>query len=137
MKRTVWDQSERVGLWVCERLECGFDRLTSTAIGIESNGEIVGGVVFDNFRHRSISMHVASIGGNWMTLDFLKAVFGYPFDQLGVTKVIAPVDSTNSKSMRFVSHLGFVLEATIKDAGRHGDFLIYTMNRAQCRFLKG
>ena len=137
MKRVVWDQAQRVGTWVCERLNCVFDAGVSTAIGMESNGELIGGVVFDNFRHGSIAMHVASNGGNGLTREFLRAVFGYCFIQMGVNKVIGLVDSTNLHARKFDENLGFVLEAVIKDAAKDGDILIYTMTRTQCRFLTG
>jgi len=137
LKHVVLDAPQVVGAWVCARLGCTFDKESATAIGIESDGQLVAGVVYDNYRHRSISMHVASSACNWLTARALRAFFGYPFYQLGVAKVIAPVDSENSKSRRFVEHLGFVLEASIAGASEKGDLLIYTMSRAQCRFLKG
>ena len=136
MKRTVFDH-ERVGRWVCERLNCQFDKTSSAAIGIERDGELVGGVFYDNFRTRCIAMHVASAGAHWMTMDFLWYAFAYPFQQLGVSKVMAPIDSTNTNARHFVERLGFVLEASIAEGSKDGDLLIYTMNRAQCRFLKG
>lgn len=137
MKRVVWDRQREVGEWVCARLQCVYDAGGSAAIGMESDGELIGGVVFDNFRHGSIAMHVASNGSNWLTRDFLRAVFGYCFIQMGVNKVIGLVDSTNLHARKFDENLGFVLEAVIKDAAKDGDILIYTMTRTQCRFLKG
>ena len=136
MKRVIWDRPAEVGAWVCERLNSVFDPLTGTAIGQERDGQIVGGVVYDNFRGASICMHVAGSDGHWMSREFLRAVFGYPFDQLGVKKVLGTVDSPNVAAQQFDEHLGFVLEATLRDAGRGGDLLIYSMTRAQCRHLR-
>ena len=137
MKRVVYDEVKKVGEWVCERLDCVFDPCASTAIGLESNGKLIAGVVFDNYRHRSIAMHVASEGANWLSRDFLKAVFGYCFFQMKVNKVVGLVDSGNEKARKFDEHLGFILEGVIKDAAKDGDILIYTMTLPQCRFLKG
>ena len=81
-------------------------------------------------------MHVAGEGGHWMTSDYAKACFGYVFNQLNVNKVIGLVDSTNTAARRYDEHLGFRLEATIPDAGTHGDLLIYTMTREQCRWVE-
>jgi RimJ/RimL family protein N-acetyltransferase len=135
VKRIVWDEPERVGAWVCSRIGGSFDKQGSTAIGLERDGQLIAGVMFDHFNGRSIAMHVAGEGGHWMTRDYARACFGYVFNQLKVLKVIGLVDSTNAAARRYDEHLGFVLEATVPDAGQHGDLLIFTMSRAQCRFL--
>ncbi len=135
MKRIVYD-AERIGRWVCERTGGVYDGLGS-AIGLERDGEIVGGVLFDNYNGRSICMHVASNGtGHWITPEFLRQVFHYPFIQLGVSVIIGQVDSTNSAALSFDEAIGFKLEHVIPDAGKFGDLVILTMRPAQCRFLK-
>lgn len=135
MKRVIWDAPVDVGRWVCARLGTVFDEKTGTALGQTRAGVLVGGVAYDNYRHGSICMHVASLDSGWCSRGFLEAAFWYPFVQLGVRKVIAPINSNNVKARRFVERLGFTLEATIADAERDGDLLIYTMTRPQCRFL--
>ncbi len=130
----MWDEPDRVGPWVCERLG-GTWQAGDNAIGLEKNGELIAGVVFDNYLGRSICMHVAASGEWWLTREFLQAAFGYPFNQLGVHKIIGPVDSKNADARKFDEHLGFYLEATIKDANKLGDLLLYTMTRQQCRWV--
>ena len=71
-----------------------------------------------------------------MTREYAKACFGYVFNQLGVNKVLGLVDSTNTAARRYDEHLGFVLSASIPDAGPHGDLLIYTMSRDACRWIR-
>lgn len=100
------------------------------------NGELVAGVLFDNCVGRSVQMHVAAIGKRWMTREYLHFCFRYPFEQLGVNKIIGLVDSTNSTALTFDRHLGFQDEAVIAGAGREGDIVILSMTRDQCRFLK-
>lgn len=137
MKRIVWDQSQKVGEWVCARIGGTFDASSSAAIGLEKDGTLVAGVLFDHFNGRSIAMHVAGEGGHWMTRDFARACFGYVFNQLKVQKVLGWVDSTNLQARRYDEHLGFQLEATVTGAGKTGDLLIYTMTPDQCRWLGG
>ena len=96
---------------------------------------MVAGVVFDLYNGRSIAMHVAG-EGSWLSRPYLRACFGYVFNQLGCIKAIGLVDSTNARARRFDEHLGFRLEATIADAGKYGDLLIYSMTRQECRFLE-
>jgi RimJ/RimL family protein N-acetyltransferase len=135
MKRIVWDQCQRVGEWVCERIGGNFDPKSATAIGLERDGELIAGVVFDHYNGKSLAMHVAGIGSHWMTRDYARACFGYAFGQLGVAKILGLVDSTNAQARRYDEHLGFELEATVKDAGVKGDLLIYSMTPDKCRFL--
>lgn len=130
----VWDRPQEVGRWVCERNGSSFVPSESTAIGVARGGQIVGGVVFDNWNGNSICMHVAG-EGNWFSRSFAQACFGYAFIQLKVKKALAPVDSTNEKSKRFCERLGFRLEATITSAGKTGDLLVFSMTPEQCRWL--
>jgi len=135
VKTIVWDRPAEVGRWVCSRIGGSFDASSATAIGLERDGELIAGVVFDHFNGRSISMHVAGEGGHWMTRGYAKACFGYVFNQLKVKKVIGLVDSANLAARRYDEHLGFRLESVITDAGREGDLLIYTMTAGECRWL--
>jgi RimJ/RimL family protein N-acetyltransferase len=104
-------------------------------IGLERDGAICAVVAFDGYKKRSICMHVAATGKKWMTKEYLRYCFHYPFEVAGVDKIIGLVDSTNADAMRFDLHLGFEVEAVIKGAGEFGDINILTMTRAQCRFL--
>lgn len=135
MKRIVWDRPQLVGEWVCARLHARWVPSECTAIGLASDGVVVAGVMFDHFNGRSIAMHVASEGRNWLTRDFLRSCFGYAFNQLKVGKVIGLVDSTNIASKRFCHHLGFSLEATVTGAAKEGDLFIYSMTPDQCRWI--
>lgn len=135
MKRVVWDQPVLVGAWVCERIGGQFNAQLATAIGLERDGELIAGVIFDNYMGQSIAMHVAGEGGHWMTREFARACFGYAFNQLKVKKVLGFVDSTNAAARRYDEHLGFKLEHVITDAGKVGDLCIYSMTPDKCRFI--
>lgn len=135
MKRIVFDEPARVGWWVCERIGGEFNEKLAVAIGLESDGQLIAGVIFDNYLGRSIAMHVAGEGGHWMTRSFARACFGYAFKQLKVKKIIGFVDSGNAQARRYDEHLGFVLEHVITDAGKVADLCIYSMTPDRCRFL--
>ena len=124
-----------MGPWVCERTGGQYFPGESSAIGLERDGQLVAGVLFDHYNGKSVAMHVAGEGSNWMTRNFLVTCFRYPFVQLGVHKIIGLVDSSNRLARRLDEHLGFTMEAVVKDAAPHGDLLIYSMTREQCRFL--
>lgn len=131
----VFDK-ELIGPWICARIGGSFDKESCSTIGLTNKDDgLIAGVMYDHFNGRSLCMHVAAEGARWMTRDYLWTCFDYPFNQLKVGKIIGLVDSSNANARRFDEHLGFHLEAVIPDAGRHGDLLIYTMTRQQCRWL--
>jgi RimJ/RimL family protein N-acetyltransferase len=136
VKHVVLDAPEVVGAWVMEQQSASWWKGRGTAIGYCDGQELVAGVVFENWNRSSLCMHIAALPGRlWATRAFLVPCFQYPFNQLGCKKVIAQVGSSNEKSRRFVEHVGFTLEATLKDAYPDGDLLLYTMTRAECRWL--
>lgn len=127
-----------VGPWVCFNTGGHYVAGDSSAIGLIDlkTDELIAGVVYDNYNGRSVCMHVAAVpGARWMTREYLWVCFDYPFNQLGVNVIIGLVDSTNVPAQKFDENLGFSLSARIPNAGKVGDLLIYTMDRAACRFL--
>ena len=126
--------SHDIGHWVAERTGGIYTPQNSHAIGRMDGSQIIGGVSFSEYSGRSIAMHCAG-EGHWLSRELLFKAFWYPFSQLKVNKVIGLVDSTNTQAIKLDEHLGFVLEAVIKDAAPVGDWLIYSMTREQCRFL--
>jgi RimJ/RimL family protein N-acetyltransferase len=136
MKKIICDQSERVGRFVSELM--GNDGWSSyQAIGLEEDGELIAGVLFDNYNGASICMHVAAVPGKrWMTREYLWYCFYYPFMELKVKRITGLVPESNLVARRFDEHLGFRLETRLKDAHPDGDILIYCMTKADCRFLE-
>jgi RimJ/RimL family protein N-acetyltransferase len=123
--------------WVCRQLEAtGW--LGQSAIGLEQDGEIIAGVLYEGFiPGLSICMHVAAKpGAYWVTKDFMRAVFRYPFEQLKCKRVNAFPDAANTKAVEFDKHMGFVQEGVMRCAARDGgDVLVMGMLREECRFL--
>lgn len=135
MRRVVWDRQQEVGDWITARVRGVFHLDSATAIGVERDGKIIGGCMFESYRGKSVVMHVAGEGKHWITREFIAAITGYCFRQLKVDKVVGPIDSHNADVIRLVEHLGFQKEAVIAGAGWDGDLIFYTMTRRQCRFL--
>lgn len=127
------ESSTEVGEWVCSHTGGGYHEARSNALGLRKDGEIVAGVVYENWNGRSVVCHIAFIGR--LTPAYLAAVFDYPFNVCGVDKIIAPVSSGNSKALRLVSKMGFTEEARIHNADTNGDIVFLTMARESCRFL--
>jgi hypothetical protein len=122
-----------IGYWVDKQLGVGYHAERSNAIGLVREGEIVAGVVYQNWNGRSLVTHIAATGR--LTKFYLWAIYDYAFNVCGVDKIIAPVSSENEKSIRMVSRMGFAEEARIKDAQPEGDIILFTMKKSDCRFL--
>lgn len=136
MKRIAFGYERVLGDWIASRTGGTFVHGEARTIGLLDNGEPIAGVLYDQYNGASIGMHVAAEpGARWMTREFLRVCFAYPFEQLGVRKIIGLVGSGNTRARAFDEHLGFVLEATLKEAHPDGDLLVYSMTRSQCRWL--
>lgn len=109
----------------------------ATAIGLEREGKLTAGVLFDGLNPVNVWMHVAAEpGARWMTRDYLRAAFSYPFEVCQVQRISGYVDASNQAARRFNEHLGFRQEAALRGAAVDGgDVLIYVMWRHQCRFI--
>jgi RimJ/RimL family protein N-acetyltransferase len=107
-------------------------------IGLEDEGELKAGVVYEGYNGHTVWMHVAAVpGGHWLTRNYLHACFAYPFLQLRVPRVRAYVEASNARSMRFSRHLGFVKEAVLGGAASDGgDLFVLVMARDWCRYIQ-
>lgn len=136
MRTIITGQKERIGDWVAEKIGCGREWRDYEAIGVESDGELTGGVVFDDYVANSrCSMHCAGTG-NWVGREFLFALFDYAFRQLSCKVVVALVNSENIASAKFVSHLGFEEKCRLEGGSPEGDLIVFTMRKEECRWLE-
>jgi RimJ/RimL family protein N-acetyltransferase len=107
-------------------------------LGLERDGELVAGVLFEGYTGPNIWMHVAAVPGRkWLNREYLRYCFHYPFNEIGCNRVSGWVEASNADARRFDEHLGFVEEARLKGAATDGgDVILYVMWRDACRFLK-
>lgn len=115
------------GTWVAGR---------GTAIGWAKDGEIVAGVLYEDWNGANVICHIRA-EGRLGSPYFLSVIFDYPFNQLGVKRITVPISSNNAPCIRMVKNMGFRLEATLKEAAPDGDLLIFRLFRDECRFTKG
>lgn len=124
-----------LGDWVAKQTGGEFSGLGAT-FGYVRNGELQAGILYDNYNGANIHVAVAAVpGGKWMTKEFLRVAFDYPFRQLNVRRITALIAESNAPSIRFTEHMGFTREATLVDAHPTGNLLIYAMRKEDCRWL--
>lgn len=134
MKKIVIGQ--QVVEWVAKKTNEHGNYGAAVGIGVE-DGEIVAGVVLNQYNGASMCIHVASDGSKrWLTKELLWFVFHYAFEQARVKVLIGLIGSKNTASHRFNLHLGFVEEHRIPDAHPDGELLIHILRKENCRWLK-
>lgn len=101
------------------------------------DGEMVAAVVYEGFNGHNVWIHVAAEPGRrWMTREYLRYCFHYPFNELGVRRLSGHVHASNHEALRLNTHLGFRREAVLEGAAPDGgDAILMVMRREDCRFL--
>lgn len=129
-------EADILGPWVYARVGGHYIPGSAAAIGRIENNRIVGGILYEDNNGANVVCHIASEGRRWLDRTFLWMIFDYPFRQLGVKRMTAPVVSNNERAKRFVEKLGFEAEAILRDAHPDGDIIIYCLTAANCRWLR-
>ena len=123
-----------VGAWVTAQTEGAFHPERSVAIGLDRDGELVAGTVYENWNGKSVVCHIA-----WqrVTPAYMAAVYDYAYNVANVDKIIGPISSNHTRALALVSKMGFSEEARIKDAAHDsGDIVLMTQTPDKCRFLE-
>lgn len=122
-----------VGPWVARRCNAIFTPDNSSTIGWVQDGRITAGVWYEDYNQVSVTTHIAI--EEPLTRRYLHTIFDYPFKQLGVQNIIAPVISDNDLSIDFVKKLGFEEKARLLDVFPTGDLLFFVMTKDKCKYL--
>jgi hypothetical protein len=129
------ENGPEIGYWVANQLGSAFFEEKSVAIGLLKDDKIVAGIIYENWNGTSWVVHIAAT--DRLTPSFVAAICDYPFNTCNAHKAIAPVQIGNLKSVKLVTKMGFLPEATLKDCHPDGDIVLYTLKKSDCRFLEG
>lgn len=107
------------------------------AVGLERDGELIAGAVYEGFNGHNVWVHLAAVpGSNWMTREYLRYCFHYPFNEMGVQRLSGYVNASNTAARKLNEHFGYQQEAVLKGAAPDGgDVILYVMWRENCRYL--
>ena len=135
-QRFIYDDAPHVSAWAAARIGVEFGP-DAKAIGLERDGELIVGVVYDRFSGNDICMHVAATPGVlWVKRETMFRFFAYPFLQLGCTRVTGLVAATNAVARKFDEHIGFVQEGVLREGMPNGDdIIVYGMLARECRWI--
>lgn len=135
-RKLIFDQPARVAQWVYSRLPHTDDATAFCAIGLESAGELVAGVVYNSYTGFDIDMSAATEPHLLWRPQWLVPIFRYPFVQLRCRRVSAGAASRNRASIAVLLHLGFKPEGCKREALPDDDLLLFGMKRDECRYLE-
>lgn len=114
----VYDQKERCSEFIQQQLNqrvCWGEWYE--AIGYEHEGELVAAALYNLMTDFDCAMHFASSNPHWMNGEFLRAIFRYPFKQMGLRRVTSYTWADNERALKFVRSFGFVDEGVLRKAG--------------------
>jgi RimJ/RimL family protein N-acetyltransferase len=140
----VYDRPDLMTIWVEEGIygfSRGYDGETK-AIGYTIDDKLVAAVTYSKFESRqdgsffNLEMGVFSVDKRWCNRQYLKAVFAYPFIQLGLERVQTVCSAQEEGVVMFNKRLGFKQEGTHRKAWVTGcDALSWSMLREECKWL--
>ncbi len=131
--RSLIVYGDAVGQWVAQQTDGTYCREHAQALGLERDGQIVAGIIYEGWTGKSIVAHLAIRGK--ITREFMWVISDYAFRQHGCHKVVAPIYADNAPMIRLALNMGFTEEARIRDAQPAGDLVFYTLTKDRCRFL--
>lgn len=109
MLRLDIEPKEAIADWVKEGFGGHF--LPGYKVIAAFDGErLLGAVVFDAFSDKDCNLHIRVEDKRCVSRRIIRAIFDYPFRQLGLERVSVQVMASNAKSIEFVQRLGFVYE---------------------------
>jgi hypothetical protein len=137
MSRQILINHAGDGEWIMLRVGGIFNPVTDHVIAMHKDGVMQGGVVYTGYLGAAILAHMAGREGTlWTTRDLLWMGFDYPFNQLGVRKILALVPSKNTRALTIDLRMGFMIEAKLTNVFPDDDALVLSMERHQSVCLK-
>lgn len=122
--RLVFDDKQRVADWVSDQMPNGAVWHDYYAMGAEVNGDLVSGIVFEEYNGHNANVHIAVSKPTKLFLDLLDHAFVYAFQTMGVQRLTGLVEADNHKALRLDLKIGFQVEATMTSAGSSGQDVI-------------
>lgn len=124
--------------WICDGLGEDTDWVgDSYTFGIEYRGQIVGGIIMNNYRKDlDVWLTIYSTSPHWCSKSVLKYIFTTCFETLNCKRVNIFVSKDNQKSLNLCTRLGFKKEGLLRQYRENGqDCFIMGMLKKECRWL--
>lgn len=103
--------------------------------GLTKDSKVVVAAGFESYNGSNVVVSLV-IRTKFIPRLFWWALGDYCFNVLGCVRVTAVIDESNEKSIQITEHIGFVKEATLKQAGTGGqDSIVYVLWKENYKWL--
>lgn len=127
---------DRLGLAVGEKFK-GILWIPIEHLGkVRDMDHVAVAVGFDGWVGRTCCMHTVIQMPEKLNREMIRESFDYIFNTCQMQCVLGLVDSTNTSAVKFDTRLGFKEVHRISQGGIDGDLIVFSMTRADCRWLK-
>jgi hypothetical protein len=136
MAQLVFDQPGPVSEWVAQQVGHIGSWGEYYAIGIEADGQIVAGVVINNYNGANATCHIAISKRTKLLVELFYHVCNYAFNYCKLKRLTGMVPSNEPHILAFDKHLGFEEEFVMKDGAPGADMHVLVMRPDTCRWLR-
>jgi RimJ/RimL family protein N-acetyltransferase len=136
MAQLVFDQPGPVSEWVAQQVGHIGSWGEYYAIGIEADGQIVAGVVINNYNGANATCHIAISKRTKLLVEMFYHVCNYAFNHCKLKRLTGMVPSNEPHILAFDKHLGFEEEFVMKDGALGADMHVLVMWPDTCRWLR-
>lgn len=118
-------------------IDAKFSPITMEVISRTENGELYGGLIYENYTGPggSVEVHIASFHPRWLNRDMLYVMFDYPFRQLDCVQGFARVKAKNEACLKFCKSIGWKEVIRLEGVFPDDDMVLLRMKRDECRYL--
>lgn len=126
----IFGRDRELAQWAAPRL--GYKEFgPCVAIGVAHKNEIVAVAIYNNYRHPSIEITFVTSSPRWASAGAIRAIFKYPFYQIGCSRVTAITEDGNNSARKFLIRLGFKQEGILRCAFHDSDGIVYGILREE------
>lgn len=135
--RVLYGADEAIKAWVADHIPGYIPSPQGKALGVITGGKLAAGVLYERFNGVAVEVAIAADpGSKWADRSVLRAMFSYPFEQLGCEVITVACAMSNLVAVNLATKLGFSPVALIKFAAHDGGALvILQLQKSECRWL--
>jgi hypothetical protein len=122
--RIVLNDKEAVGEWVAWQVGRSVPWSSFYAMGVETDGDLTSGLVFTNFNGSNVTVHIAAVKATRQFSTLMDYGHFYVFELCKLRRITALINGDNERALAVNSHLGFVQEGLMKQAGPNGQDVV-------------
>lgn len=132
----VFDEKELFGQWVAQQVGQTGDWGSFYALGVVKDGEILSGIVVNNYNGANATCHIAIAKKTRLMIPMFRAIADYAFNVCKLKRLTGMVPTNEQHIIDFDKHLGFEEEFIMKDGAPGADMMVLVMRPETCRWLR-